>query len=125
MGAVIGKCTYGLLVVSDRDSADAHDDWNPATEVVHAGPDSLYVGVRDAAGGAVLVIVADRAEISSEAFLLHEGSFTSPSLSIHVYDPGESFSLVIPIDEAEFSVKVYGDNLRESSEIVVLLGGSV
>ncbi|MFD7655510.1 hypothetical protein ACFV4N_16185 [Actinosynnema sp. NPDC059797] len=123
VGAVVGRCPYGLLVVADRDSVDSHGDWDPAVEIVHAGTDSLYIGVQDAAMGMIMVIVAEGGSMSSGASLLHEGVHGFPSLSLHLYEPDESFSLVIPVDGGVNMVKIYGNATKAPSEIVVLIGG--
>lgn len=102
---------------------DSHDDWDPAVEIVHAGTDSLYIGVQDAAMGMIMVIVAERGSVSSGASLLYEGVHEFPSLSLHVYEPDESFSLVIPVDGGVNTVKIYGNATKAPSEIVVLIEG--
>lgn len=52
-GAAIARFAHGLLVVSAPTSTDAHEGWDPAAESIHAGPDSLYISVQQAASGHV------------------------------------------------------------------------
>lgn len=121
LGFVSSRFPHGLLVVSDPGSRDSHDDWDPAREAVHAGPDSLYVSVLQAASGLVSVIVAERGEIDERAQLLYGGEIFLPSLSVQLYEPSESFHLNILVEREVNSIQVYGDDSDESSEIAILL----
>lgn len=121
LGSFEARFPFGLLVIADPASKDAHDTWNPSSERVHAGPDSLYVGVRDAASGLVSVTCiedADTETISRYRTLFH-GQLELTDSRLKFYDPDESISMIMPVSGNHIQVRIYADNPREPSELVV------
>jgi hypothetical protein len=113
--------SFGLLVVAAPESTDAHDGWDAAAEMVHAGPDSLYVGVRDTASGLVRVSCFEGDEPQSEFPLLFSGSLSLPSKRLRICDPDETISMVLPAAGDSVTVAVYADDSDEPSELQIYL----
>jgi hypothetical protein len=121
LGSFEARFPFGLLVISDPKSKDSHDNWNPTLEKVHAGPDSLYVGVRDAASGLVSVTCTDSEEIPFETTnsLLFEGDLNLAASRLKFYEPDESICMIIPVQSSHVQVRIYADYAEEPSELLV------
>lgn len=108
---------HGLLIVSAPDSLDDHDDWDPGESPVHAGPDSLYIGVQQDATGLVSVECLEGEESSDELYLLFEGRLSLPSYRLRLCDPNETISMILRVSGDVASVAVKADNQVEPSRI--------
>src|SRR5688572_21748507 len=64
LGSFVAPFHHGLLIISAPESTDSHDDWDPSTESVHSGPDSIYCEVNPAASGMVSVSCIEDDEIA-------------------------------------------------------------
>ena len=64
LGYFEASFSFGLLALADPASTEDHGDWDPASEMVHASADSIYVSVRDTASGLVSVTCVDEDEIA-------------------------------------------------------------
>jgi hypothetical protein len=111
---------FGLLVASSPESTDAHDGWDASTQMVHARPDSLYIGVKDAASGLVTVTCTE-AYGKPSGIVLYDGKLTLPSARLRLYDPDENVSVVVPVSSSEVSVMVTGDDPEEPSDVTIQL----
>jgi hypothetical protein len=110
VGAVETGFSHGLLIVAAPESVDAHNDWDPATELVHAGPDSLYIGVLDAAGGLVRVECYDEPVTDPSLLLLYRGDLELPSASVVLYDPNQQLRMIIGLEARLHTVVVLGND---------------
>ncbi|MGP3950164.1 hypothetical protein [Streptomyces sp. 7N604] len=117
----MARFPHGLLVVSAPGSVDAHDDWDPATEAIHAGPDSLYISVQSAASGLVDVACVKGPYVPSEIDLLFSGELSLPEESLALYDPDGVVQMQLPVDGSCHRVEIYGDHEDESSELLIVL----
>lgn len=112
---------YGLMVVAAPESTDPHDDWDAATEVVHARPDSLYVGVRQAASGLVKVKCFEDEAPQSDLEPLFTGRLTLPSARLRIYDPDETISMILSVEGKSMAIAIYADNDDEPSNLEMYL----
>lgn len=121
LGSFEARFPFGLLIISDPQSKDSHDKWNPALEKVHAGPDSLYVGVTDAASGLVSVTCTDSEDVPSgtASSALFNGYLELADSRLKFYDPDESICMTIPVGGSRVQVKIYADYADEPSELLV------
>jgi hypothetical protein len=120
LGSFVARFSYGLLVISAPESTDAHDGWNAAEQAIHAGPDSIYVGVRDTAGGLVKVVCVEGDGADTELSEVFSGRLTLPSARLKFYDPDETIAMVVPVSAERMGVKIYADD-EEPSELFVHL----
>jgi hypothetical protein len=120
IGAFEALFPFGLLVISDPGTTDTHDDWDPSIEKVHAGIDSLYVGVRDAASGLVAVTCVDDAESSGIASnVMFSGQLELPTSRLKFYDPDESICMTVPVMGSSVTVVIHADDVDEPSDLLV------
>ena len=115
---------YGLMVVAAPESTDPHDDWDAATETVHARPDSLYIGVRQAASGLVKVRCFEGEDQQSELELLFMGTLALPSARLRIYDPDETISMILSVEGKSTAIAIYADNDDEPSDLEIYLSAS-
>lgn len=121
VGSVETRFSYGLMVVAAPESTDSHEYWDAATETVHARPDSLYVGVRQAASGLVKVRCFDGDSPESELTPLFSGMLTLPSARLRIYDPDETISMIMPVTGEHMAIAIYADDNDEPSELEIYL----
>lgn len=121
LGSFEARFSFGLLVISDPESRDSHDGWDPSAEQVHAGPDSLYVVVRDRASGLVSVACHDDSDSSlgPGSGLLFAGNLELPSAMLMFYDPDQMICMTVPVDEKRMHIKIYSDDPKEPAELLV------
>ena len=115
---------YGLMVVAAPESTDPHDGWDASTETVHARPDSLYVGVRQAASGLVKVRCFVDEIQQSELELLFTGTLALPSARVRIYDPDETISMIVSVEGKSMAVAIYADDDDEPSNLEIYLSAS-
>lgn len=124
---LFASCTtrfaHGLVVAAAPGSADTHEDWEPASDVVHGGPDSLYISVQQAASGVASVQCVQGPFEPPGKVLVYSGQLTLPQASLEISDPNESVKLLIPVPNVENRVEVYGDGTDEPDEVVIVLTG--
>ncbi|WP_326834883.1 hypothetical protein VSH64_08135 [Amycolatopsis rhabdoformis] len=121
-GGGTARFAHGLLVIASPDSTDDHAGWDPAREPVHAGPDSLYVGVRQSASGPVAVACLEEPAPHGALDVLFRGEITLARASIALYDPHGQLRLERPVERDLNRITLYGDDPDEPAEIVVVLG---
>lgn len=119
----VTRFAHGLVVAAAPGSADAHAGWDPATDVVHGGTDSLFISVQQAASGPASVQCVQGPYQPSGKVLVYSGSLTLPKASLEISDPNESVRLLIPVPNVENRVEVYGDGTDEPNEVVIVLTG--
>ncbi|MFE0739550.1 hypothetical protein, partial [Streptomyces sp. NPDC058855] len=117
------RFAHGLVVAAAPGSVDDHGDWDAATELVHGGPDSLFIAVQQAASGPASVQCVQGPYQSNEKVLVYSGNLTLPEASLEISDPNESVRLLIPVPNVENRVEVYGDGTDEPDEVVIVLTG--
>jgi len=122
-GAVSSRFAHGLLIVSAPESRDAHEDWDPAVDVVHATPDSLYVAVQQAATASVWVACVAAPYVPNGLERLFAGEINLPRAELAIYDPNETVNLRLAVDFESNRVEIYGNNTYESTELVIVLSG--
>ena len=120
-GSFQARFSFGLMVVAAPESTDPHDDWDPRAEIVHAGPDSLYIGVRDTASGLVTVTCFEGGEPHSQFPLLFSGPLALPSAQLRIYDPNETISMVLPVPSKSMTIAIYADDSNEAAELEIYL----
>jgi hypothetical protein len=120
-GAAVARFAHGLLVASAPDSRDAHDGWDPSADPIHAGPDSLYISVQQAANGPVSVACVAGPRTPEGLDLLFSGEINLSRASLALYDPNGAVSLQLPVPGKLNRIEVYGDDPEESAEVVIVL----
>jgi hypothetical protein len=120
-GAATARFAHGLLVASAPTSTDAHDDWDPTVQPIHAGPDSLYISVQQAASGHVSVVCVEGPYSPEGVDLMFSGELGLPGASLAIYDPNGAVSLRLPVSGKRNKVEVYGDDPEESSQVWIVL----
>jgi hypothetical protein len=121
LGAFEARFSHGLLVVSAPESVDAHEDWDASTEQIHAGADSLYVGVSQSASGLVKVMCIEGNDFRSELSCLFVGKLALPSSRLVLYDPDETICMTVPVEATSITVSIYGNDAFEPREIVIVV----
>jgi hypothetical protein len=116
----------GLLVVADRDSAAAHETFDPTRGPVHHDGDSLHVLVQNAADGPVTVDVFERkAPRSSVAdlTLVFDGRLEGSHGALVLEDTSDRVRVAVDTEEDESPrVRVYLDDPAWAEHVVVVLG---
>ncbi|MGW4215382.1 hypothetical protein ACWEIJ_45940 [Lentzea sp. NPDC004789] len=124
---LFASCTtrfaHGLVVAAAPESVDAHEDWDSVADIVHGGPDSLYISVRQAASGPVTIQCVQGPYQPDGKVVVYSGRLTLPKASLEISDPNESVRLLIPVPNVENRVEVYGDGTDEPDEVVIVLTG--
>lgn len=120
-GACVARFTFGLVVVSAPASTDAHSDWDPSVQPLHAGPDSLYVSIRPAAGGLVSIACVEGPYAPEGVGRMYTGDLVLPGASLAIYDPDGAVDLRLPVARERNTVDVYGDDPEESSKLWIVL----
>jgi hypothetical protein len=123
LGSFVARFSHGLLVISAPESTDAHDDWNSAEQAIHAGPDSIYVGVRDTATGLVEVVCAEGDDANTDLGEVFSGHLMLPSARLKFYDPDETVTMIVPVGAERMGVKLFADDDEEPSKVYVHLTG--
>jgi len=118
LGSFSARFSHGLMVVSAPESADTHDSWDAAAEVVHAGPDSIYIGVMDAASGLVSVRCIEGPDVDTDLRAIFSGRLTLPSARLKFYDPDETINMIVPVSAESVAITIYADDDREPSELL-------
>ena len=123
LGAFEARFNFGLLVIGDPESTDAHGSWDPRVQMVHAGPDSLYVAVKDSSGGLVAVTCVDGGEgdDGTSLGLLFSGRLELSVPRLKFYDPDESISMTVPVRDLSVQVDIYVDDTDEPGELLIRL----
>ena len=121
LGSFVTRFSHGLLVISAPESVDAHDEWNTAEQSLHAGPDSIYVGVRDSASGLVKVMCVEGKDAETDLSEVFSGRLVLPSARLKFYDPDETIVMIVPVSSERAAVKLYADDEEEPSELYVHL----
>ena len=119
--AVTFRFPHGLLVVEDAESEEKHDDWDPATQVVHAAHDSLFIGVRPAESGTVAVVCLEGPYEADDLQLMFSGEISLSRANITLSEPGGTMNLEVPIERTRNRIEVFGDDSDEASRIVLVL----
>lgn len=112
---------HGLLIMAAPESTDSHDDWDAATEVVHAGPDSIYCGVMDQASGLVEVSCCEDEEPDPDMATLYSGELHLPSKRLTLYDPNQTVVMQVPAPSDRVTVVVQADDDSEAQDVRVIL----
>lgn len=120
-GAAIVRFAHGLLVVSAPTSTYTHDGWDPAMESIHAGPDSLYISVQQAASGPVGVVCVEGPYSPEALDLLYSGEISLPDASLAIYDPNGALNLRLPVTGKKNKIEVYGDDPDESAYMWIVI----
>lgn len=122
LGSFVAGFQHGLLIIAAPESVDTHDTWDPSVESVHAGPDSLYCGVRPAAGGLVSVTCIEDDEITGGGLVrIFSGVLSLPSRQLEFYDPNQTIRLVVPVEAWRSGVEIHADDAEEPETLVVRL----
>lgn len=124
---LFASCTtrfaHGLVFAAAPGSVDDHAGWDAAADLVHGGPDSLFIAVQQAASGPVSVQCVQGPYQPSGKVLVYSGHLTLPKASLEISDPNGSMRLLIPVPNVENRVDVYGDGTDEPDEVVIVLTG--
>ncbi|GAA5039844.1 hypothetical protein GCM10023317_96150 [Actinopolymorpha pittospori] len=120
-GAGMVRFAHGLLVASAPTSTDAHNEWDPGVAPIHAGPDSLYISVRQAASGHVGVVCIEGPYSPPGLDKLFAGEISLPDASLAIYDPNGAMGLRLPVAGKRNRIEVYGDDPEESSQVCIVL----
>jgi hypothetical protein len=123
LGSFMARFSYGLLVMAAPESTDAHDGWNSAQQAIHAGVDSIYVGVRDTTAGLVKVVCVEGAGADTELSEVFSGRLMLPSARLKFYDPDQTITMIVPVSAECMGVEIYADNDEEPSELYIHLTG--
>jgi hypothetical protein len=119
LGEFTASFSHGLLVIAAPESGDAHAAWDAASQAVHAGPDSIYCGVRQAASGLVTVSCVDGDVAAPGLEEIFAGRLILPSARLELYDPDETIRLIVPVDGTEVAVGIHADDVEEPSRLLV------
>jgi hypothetical protein len=125
LGAFTARFNFGLLVIAAPESRDPHIEWDPARTSVHAGKDSIYLGVRQTASGLVSVTCVEDHDEETSLQELFSGTLTLPSGRLTLYDPDESVRMTVPVSSEDVAVTIYGNHQDESSELQISLRKAV
>src|SRR5690348_10503152 len=115
-GAATVRFAHGLLVASAPTSTDAHDGWDPGADPIHAGPDSLYISVRQAASGPVGVVCVEGPFSPEGLERLYSGEISLSDATLAIYDPNGEMNLCLPVAGRWNKIEIYGDDADESSQ---------
>jgi hypothetical protein len=118
LGGFTAPFAHGLLVVAAPESADPHDGWDVAEHHIHAGRDSLYCGVRQAASGLVTVSCVEAEAVQTEPEEVLACELFLPSARLEFYDPNQSVRLIVPVSEEHMRVTVYADDADEPAQLL-------
>jgi hypothetical protein len=121
LGEFRAAFSHGLLVIAAPESTDAHNDWDSASALLHAGGDSIYCGVADAATSLVHVTCIEDSSVETDLSVIWAGRLALPSARLELYDPNETIRLVVPVDSNAPAVTVYADDDEEPTEVLIRL----
>lgn len=121
LGAITARFAHGLLILAAPGSSDPHDDWDPVNEPVHAGSDSIYIGVLSAPSGLVGVECFDGEDYPSDFVQLFSGEIHLESLKFLLYDPNETVLLTVLTDSSRASIVLFGDEPDDPSRVQVFV----
>ncbi|GAB2810447.1 hypothetical protein GCM10027176_13840 [Actinoallomurus bryophytorum] len=119
LGAFTARFSHGLLVIAAPESVDPHEDWDAAAVSIHAGPDSVYVGVRETASGLVMVSCVEASEVTTDLVHAFSGHLSLPSARLRFCDPDETICMTVPVSEEEVEINIYTNGGDEPSELLV------
>ncbi|MCH5674933.1 hypothetical protein [Streptomyces gilvus] len=116
------RFAHGLVIVA-APGVDGHEGWDAGNDVVHGGPDSLFIAVQQAASGPFSVECVQGPCQPDGKVLVYSGRLTLPQAAIEISDPNESLRLLIPVPNIENQVEVYGDGSDEPDAVTIVLTG--
>jgi hypothetical protein len=121
IGALTAGFAHGLMVIAAPESKDSHDDWEPSRQPVHAGPDSMYIGVQSSASGLVSIECHDASGPEAGLVPLYLGQLSVPSSKFIIYDPNATFLLTVLTESERTSVALFGDSNDDPRRLVLLV----
>lgn len=121
IGSFVARFSYGLLVIAAPESMDPHGDWDPAEQRIHAGPDSIYVGVRDTAAGLVKVVCTEGEGGETGLSSVFSGILMLPTARLKFYDPDETIVMIVQVSAERIKIEIYADDYAEPCELHVQL----
>ena len=112
---------HGLLIVAAPGSTDAHEDWDPASEPVHAGPDSLYVSVVSTPSGLATIACFDGADFPPDLVRIYSGELRLESRKFLLHDPNETVLLTVLTDSSRVRIDLFGDDPEDPSTLQIFV----
>lgn len=118
------RFAHGLVVAAAPGSVDTHEGWDPSSDPVHGGSDSLYISVQQAVTGTASVQCVQGPYRPTGKVLVYSGELTLSQAVLEISDPNETVRLLIPVPNVQNLVEVYGDGTDEPDEVVIVLTGN-
>jgi hypothetical protein len=121
---LIGRATFfvdhGLVMVEDPQSAYLHDDWDPATEYVSAGPDSVYLSVQPSVDGPLEVGIFESDSGRADGVVYFDGEIATTSGSILIHDANDVMCFTVRRRKGQVRVKVLVNEAGLASQMRVV-----
>jgi hypothetical protein len=124
-GAVTTRFPHGLLVVGDAESEDEHEEWDPTSEAVHAGRDSLFISVRPAESGPVGIVCIEGPQELDDLQLVFSGEIVLTRPNISLAEPGGTMNLELPIERKHNGIEVFSDDNFFASRILLVVSDPI
>jgi hypothetical protein len=121
LAAITARFAHGLVILAAPDSNDAHENWDPATEPVHGGPDSVYVSVVSAPSGLATIECFDGTDFPQDLIQLYAGELHLESRKFLLYDPNETVLLTVLTDSAQVRITLFGDDPEDPATVRVFV----
>jgi hypothetical protein len=118
------RFAHGLLIIAAPESSDPHDGWDPVTEPVHGGPDSIYVGVLSAPSGLACVEFFDGEEYPPDLVRMYSGEMHLKDLKLLVFDPNETVLLTVMTESSRVRIDLFGDEPEDPSKVQVFVNSA-
>jgi hypothetical protein len=122
--SLIGRATFfvdhGLIMIEDPESSYLHDDWDPATENVSAGPDSVYLSVQPSVDGPVEVGIFKSESGRADGVVYFDGTIAVNSGRIMIHDADDVMCFTVRRPKGRVRIKVLVDEAGLASQMRVI-----
>ncbi|MFC8827591.1 hypothetical protein ACFT9I_19880 [Streptomyces sp. NPDC057137] len=122
--SLIGRATlfvdHGLIMIEDPASSYLHDGWDPASEYVSAGPDSVYLSVQPSVDGPVEIGIFTSESGRADGVLYFGGSISVKSGGIVIHDADDVMRFTVRKTKGKVRIKVLVDEAGLASQMRVV-----
>jgi hypothetical protein len=112
---------HGLIIIEDSNGKYGHDEWDPATDFVSVGSDSVYLSVRSSVDGPVEVTVV-KSEVRSDELrtVYFDGVIQVPTRLALVHDADDVVKISMRCAMGESRVRVMVDRPGLAARMLVM-----
>ncbi|WP_406362745.1 hypothetical protein [Streptomyces sp. NBC_01579] len=122
--SLVGRATFfvehGLIMIEDPESSYLHDGWDPATEYVSAGSDSVYLSVQPSVDGPIEIGIFKSESGRADGVVYFDGEIAVHSGFIVIHDANDVMRFAVRKPKGQVRIKVLVDEAGLASQMRVV-----